>query len=226
VIFRGFAVVVVLMVAGCSSVAPKHAAVESEGQIKWRQHHAQVASLDQWDISGRIGVRTADTGGSANLRWRLDNGRDQIDLFGPFGGGRIRLDIDPDGARLRDGEGKEFFAATASQALFNATGWHVPLEVLGYWVRGVPAPGEHDIDSIDIDEAGRLTFLKQQGWEITFREYAPHQNFLLPRKIRLSASNETIEKLTAHEEISGNLLVVKLFIEGWAPASSVTEVDQ
>ena len=113
---RGLAVVVaVLMVTGCASVVPKPAAVESEAQIKWRQHHAQVASLDQWDISGRIGVRTADTGGSANLRWKLDNGRDQIDLFGPFGGGRIRLDIDPDGARLRDGVGEEFFAASANQ---------------------------------------------------------------------------------------------------------------
>lgn len=221
---RGLAVVVaVLMVTGCASVVPKPAAVESEAQIKWRQHHAQVASLDQWDISGRIGVRTADTGGSANLRWKLDNGRDQIDLFGPFGGGRIRLDIDPDGARLRDGEGEEFFAATASQALFNATGWHVPLEVLAYWVRGVPAPGEHDIE---IDAAGRLTFLNQQGWEITFREYAPHQEVLLPRKIRLSASKETIGDLTAREQMSGDLLVVKLFIEQWAPVPSATEMDQ
>ena len=221
---RGLAVVVaVLMVTGCASVAPKPAAVESEAQIKWRQHHTQVASLDQWDISGRIGVRTADTGGSTNLRWKLDNGRDQIDLFGPFGGGRIRLDIDLDGARLRDGEGEEFFAATASQALFNATGWHVPLEVLGYWVRGVPAPGEHDIE---IDDAGRLTILNQQGWEITFREYAPHQEVLLPRKIRLSASKETIGDLTAREQMSGDLLVVKLFIEQWAPVPSATEMDQ
>ncbi len=221
---RGLVVVVVaLMISGCASVATKHPVVESEAQIKWHQHHTQVAKLDQWDISGRIGVRTADTGGSANLRWKFDNDIDQIDLFGPFGGGRIRLDIDPDGARLRDGEGAEFFAATASQVLLDATGWHVPLEVLGYWVRGVPAPGEHDLE---IDDAGRLTFLNQQGWEITFREYALHQEVLLPRKIRLSASEKTIDELTAREQMSGDLLVVKLFIEQWASVSGTKEIDQ
>ena len=99
---RGLVVVIVtLIIAGCASVAPKGPTVEGGAQIKWRQHHAQVARLDQWDISGRIGVRTANTGGSANLRWKFDKDIDQIDLFGPFGGGRIRLDIDPDGARLR-----------------------------------------------------------------------------------------------------------------------------
>lgn len=221
---RGLVVVIVtLIIAGCASVAPKGPAVEGGAQIKWRQHHAQVARLDQWEISGRIGVRTANTGGSANLRWKFDKDIDQIDLFGPFGGGRIRLDIDPDGARLRDGEGVEFFAATASQALLDATGWHVPLEVLGYWVRGMPAPGEHDLE---IDDAGRLIFLNQQGWEITFREYALHQEVLLPRKIRLSASKKTIGELTAREQMSGDVLVVKLFIEQWASASGVKEIDQ
>ncbi len=221
---RGLVVVIVtLIIAGCASVAPKGPAVERGAQIKWRQHHAQVARLDQWDISGRIGVRTADAGGSANLRWKFDNDIDQIDLFGPFGGGRIRLDIDPDGAHLRDGEGAEFFAATASQALLNATGWHVPLEALGYWVRGMPAPGEHDLA---IDDAGRLIFLNQQGWEITFREYALHQEVLFPRKIRLSASEKTIGELTAREQMSGDVLVVKLFIEQWASASGAKEIDQ
>ena len=73
---RGLVVVIVtLIIAGCASVAPKGPAVEGGAQIKWRQHHAQVAQLDQWDISGRIGVRTANTGGSANLRWKFDKER-------------------------------------------------------------------------------------------------------------------------------------------------------
>jgi len=221
---RGFAVAMAsLIVTGCASVAPKPTAVESEAQIKWRQHHAQVASVDQWDLSGRIGVRTTDTGASANLRWKLDNGRDQIDLFGPFGGGRIRLNIDPDGAHLRDGKGREFFAASASEVLFKATGWHVPLEVLGYWVRGAPAPGEH---SMEIDDTGRLTSLSQRGWDIAFREYAPHKEVSLPRKIRLSASAETLSKLTARDEFSGDLLVVKLYIDEWDPSPDDTEIDQ
>ena len=221
---RGFAVAMAsLIVTGCASVAPKPTAVESEAQIKWRQHHVQVARVDQWDLSGRIGVRTTDTGASANLRWTFDNGRDQIDLFGPFGGGRIRLAIDPDGARLRDGTGREFFAASASEVLFKATGWHVPLEVLGFWVRGVPAPGEH---GMEIDDTGRLTSLSQQGWNVTFREYAPHNEVSLPRKIRLSASAKTLSELTARDGLSSDLLVVKLYIEEWNPSPDVTEMDQ
>jgi|TARA_B100000315_G_scaffold240991_1_gene261375 outer membrane lipoprotein LolB len=221
---RGFAVAVVsLIVVGCASVSPKPTAVESENEIKWQQHHSQVTRVDQWDLSGRIGVRTTDTGASANLRWKFDNSRDQIDLFGPFGGGRIHLDIDPAGARLRDGKGREFFAASASEVLFKATGWHVPLEVLGYWVRGVPAPGEH---GMEIDNGGRLISLSQQGWDITFREYALHKGVSLPRKIQLSASAEILRELTTRNEFSGDLLVVKLYIDEWEPSPDNAEMDQ
>jgi len=48
----------------------------------------------------------------------------------------------------------------------------------------------------------------------------------LPRKIRVSASEEVIDELAAQNQISGNQLVVKLYIDEWTPPAGVTEMDQ
>ena len=213
----------VLSLAGCASAPTAPQAPESSFELKWREHREQVSGIHQWHLSGRIGIRTDDTGGSANLRWKRGEGQDQIDLFGPLGGGRIRLDIDSAGARLRDSQGQDFFADSASEVMFKATGWYLPLEVLGDWIRGIPAAGPHENE---IDEAGKLISLNQNGWTITFNEYAPHQQALLPRKIRLSASEEVINALALRNRISGKQLVVKLYIDEWTPTADVTELDQ
>ena len=213
----------VLSLAGCASAPTAPQAPESSFELKWREHREQVSGIHQWHLSGRIGIRTDDTGGSANLRWKRGEGQDQIDLFGPLGGGRIRLDIDSAGARLRNSQGQNFHADSASEVMFKATGWVVPLEVLGDWIRGIPAAGPHESE---IDEAGKLIYLNQNGWTITFNEYAPHQQALLPRKIRLSASEGVINELASRNQISGKQLVVKLYIDEWTPTADVTELDQ
>ena len=213
----------VLLLAGCASAPTAPTAPESSFELKWREHREQVSGIHQWNLAGRIGIRTDDTGGSANLRWKRGEGHDQIDLFGPLGGGRIRLDIDSAGARLRDSQGQNFFADSASEVMFKATGWYVPLEVLGEWIRGIPAPGAHERE---IDQAGKLISLNQNGWTISFNEYAPYQQALLPRKIRLSASEWVINELVSRNQISGKQLVVKLYIDEWTPTADVTEPDQ
>ena len=48
-------------------------------------------SLDAWRLVGRIGVVTADDGGSATLRWHQMPQRYEIDVLGPFGKGLVRL---------------------------------------------------------------------------------------------------------------------------------------
>ena len=212
----------VLLLAGCASAPAVPPTTESSFEIKWREHREQVSGIHQWNLAGRIGIRTDDTGGSANLRWKRGEGHDQIDLFGPLGGGRIRLDIDSAGARLRDSQGQNFFAGSASEVKFKATGWYVPLEVLGEWIRGIPAPGAHERE---IDQAGKLISLNQNGWTISFNEYAPYQQALLPRKIRLSASEWVINELVSRNQISGKQLVVKLYIDEWTPTADVTEPD-
>ena len=110
----------VLSLAGCASAPTAPQAPESSFELKWREHREQVSGIHQWHLSGRIGIRTDDTGGSANLRWKRGEGQDQIDLFGPLGGGRSRLDIDSAGARLRDSQGQDFYADSASDVMFKA----------------------------------------------------------------------------------------------------------
>jgi len=216
--------VAMLLVTGCASVPKESVTPGGKPDALWQARRTELEALTQWQLSGRVAIRTADSGTSANLRWEKEAQQTQIDLFGPFGGGKIRLWVDPVNAQLRDGQGRIFEAPSASQALFDATGWHIPFEALGYWIRGLPAPGE--IRSMQTDARGALVTLSQAGWDIAYREYGAFGETVLPRKIRISAWPETVQALSTRGELAGDTLVVKLLLERWLGFASAAQTEQ
>ena len=90
----------------------------------------------------------------------------EIQLFGPFGGGRVHISEKLDRAILADGAGQEIHGRSAEEVLFNALAWSVPFTEMGYWIRGLPAPGKHD--GIGLDYGGRARHLTQRGWQIEY----------------------------------------------------------
>lgn len=163
--------------AGCA-VAPR---VEYPA-LPWPERVAQLSALQDWELRGRIAVQTDDNrGGQAALHWRHEPERHTLTLRGPLGGGLLRLQQDRDGARLQDAERRDYRAANAEEALLAATGWHMPLSGLEYWIRGLPAPG--DIARQEWDESGRLARLRQFGWDVSFLAYSSNGRYELPSRI-------------------------------------------
>lgn len=163
--------------------------------------------IQHWELRGRLAVRADERGGQASITWKRDAVQHSIRLNGPLGRGVVRVTQDETGAQLQDAEQRVLHAASAEELLYRYTGWQLPLTNLNYWVRGVPVP---DLPAVrELDDAGRLKTLRQQGWEVQYQEYVRFEGYDLPNRFTLTYVPErATPELPAME--------VRLVIDRWA----------
>ena len=205
--------IIVLVTIGCATAPTDRGQSISDSEAAWQQQQSALDSFTQWKMAGRIGLRTADSGATANLRWRRTERGDQIYLFGLLGGGKVQLDITDRKVELRDAKGQVSTGTDVTALLYQVTGWHVPFDSLDGWLRGLPAPGVYD--SIEIDQDGKLIRLHQAGWEISYDEFMSVGNLTLPKRIQLIAQPKTIDALVSTGHLLGDRLALKNFVENW-----------
>jgi len=75
--------VTVFFLSGCST----QPTVPLASTVSWQQHSAQITELNQWQVDGKLGFKSADQGGSANLNWSQSQQQYELSLRGPFGAG-------------------------------------------------------------------------------------------------------------------------------------------
>jgi outer membrane lipoprotein LolB len=115
-------------------------------------------------------------------------GRDphSIRFNGPLGRGVVRVTQDASGARLEDSEKRVWEAANADELLFRYTGWRLPIENLEWWVLGLPVPGI--AATRELDDSGRLTTLRQQGWDVRYEKYVAVDGYELPERLQVTGA--------------------------------------
>jgi outer membrane lipoprotein LolB len=207
----------VAWVGGCATVAPPAppSAPSESSQRAWELRQAQLLPLNSWDLRGRVALRSAHDGGQASLHWVRAADQQVIDLRGPLGRGLVRLSQDAQGATLLDDNQRTYTAGNAEALLFETTGWHIPLDGLPYWVRGVPIPGAPL--RLQLDDYGRLAVLWQSGWEVRFLAYTRVGVHDLPSRLTLLlAQGETEAAPSAHAEAGSYPVEARLVIEQWA----------
>jgi outer membrane lipoprotein LolB len=190
-----------------SCAAPLPRPPDDQLQRLWQARASALLPIQHWELRGRLAVRAEERGGQASLTWKRDAAQHSIRLNGPLGRGVVRVTQDETGAQLQDAEQRVFHAASAQELLYRYTGWQLPLTNLNYWVRGVPVP---DLPAIrELDDAGRLKTLRQQGWEIQYQEYVRFEEHELPNRLTLNyAPERATPELPAME--------VRLVIDRWA----------
>ena len=175
--------VVGLLLIGCAAFQPT-AQPSGNSAAAYQQHLASLANIKQFKLQGRIGVQTEGKGFSGTTHWQHDNAGDNIALFSPLGGQIATIKTAADGVELVTSDGKSFSAKDAETLTQQNLGWSLPMQGLTDWVLGRPASGSNASDII-LDSTGRLTKLKQDGWEIEYPEYVETSGQQLPGKINL-----------------------------------------
>lgn len=150
-------------------------------QVDWISHMRSLTLLQEWQVRGKIGVRTANDAGSAYLDWSQAQDSFYITLSGPLGQGTTIVSGNPTGARLEQSDGT-WIAESPDQLVQDHTGWQIPISNLLFWVKGMPAPGSKA--ELSHNELGVLASLQQDGWNLTFDQYSPQLGTLLPCRIR------------------------------------------
>lgn len=141
-----------------------------------------VAQLQNWTIKGKVGVRSPEENGSANLNWQQQAATSyRINLSGPLGAGATVITGSPAGVSLKSGSEPPLQAPTAAQLTMQALGWPLPVDEMVYWVRGLAAPGPAAGEQRDA--AGQLQSLQQSGWRLVFSGYESRGPYVLPTRI-------------------------------------------
>ncbi len=203
----------VVALTACAVTPSRPPAVDPEAA--WRVRLANTRTLNQWKINGKLGVRTHEQGGHATIIWERHGDDHSINLYGPLGGGRVVLSETLNGAELRNNKDETYHADNAEQLLYRVAGWRVPFGAMKFWILGLPASGE-PFESV-IDPWGRLSELRQSGWEVRFMEYRFYDAVELPRKVFLTALEAPDSIYPARDELGENERVeVRLVIKAWS----------
>jgi len=153
---RAALALVLLGLAGCASLpAPPPAERVYEGRFA---------------ASARIDGKAESTAGRFVLRLGRD-GAMTLDLASPLGNTLARLELGPDGARLRapqaDGTLTEARGADGAALTTQLLGYPLPVEGLADWIDARPVPQR---PAVVEDAGGRIAQIEQDGWTIRVQE--------------------------------------------------------
>lgn len=169
-----------LLLGGCATPTPTDESGRQAGQ--WETQKSDVEALDTWSLVGKVGLRTPSESTSANLDWSQYPHYFRMLISGPFGGGRTVLEGRDGRFSLSNSDGR--FEAETPEALMEAQlGWSLPLRALPDWVRGLP--DDNSAYQLETDEYGFPLHLKQDGWEIDYRDWEQVGSLWLPRRLAM-----------------------------------------
>lgn len=192
------------LLSSCALWAPQTpapTAPEPGQQVDWVTHVRDLTLLREWQIRGKIGIRTETDGGSAYLDWTQSFDSFYILLSGPLGQGSTIVSGNPSGARLENSDGT-FVSDSPEQLVLEHTGWQIPIKNLLYWIKGIPAP--YGNVAMTRTELGTIATLDQDGWHLQYDRYGNALNALLPQRIKIHKDD----------------LKVTLVIKEWIPLST------
>lgn len=171
-----------LLVTSCADISPQR-----PNAPHWNEQVEQLSALTRWSASGKLAIRTEAQSQSANMDWQQDGHNTHILLTGPMGLGATAIESDRNTLQVsRNGDTKTF--DISSTAASEATiGWDLPLQELPYWIRGLPSP-KTPIEG-QVFQQNLLQQLQQQGWTITYENYALFNHFTLPTRVTIERSN-------------------------------------
>ena len=184
--------VIVLFISACATQPIPPTQPPANSAIN-QKHLATLANIKAFALKGRLGVVTQKQGFSGGIDWQHQAITDNIDVFSPVGSKVAHIAKNPSGVTLTSQNGHSVSAQDAESLTETALGFRLPLNGLSDWAVG--RPNTSKIDAANWDETGRLTLLKQDGWDISYENYAATNGVYLPSKILLRSEKVNLKLL-------------------------------
>ena len=178
-----------LVMSGCTT-APGETAVDNP-QLTWQSRQPELAAIKVWRLSGRVAVSQGGEAWNLNMDWQQDGDDYQIQLYGPFGSGRVKLVGNAYGVLLHDADDQTFYADKAQTLLYEHTGVTMPVEGLRYWIVGLTSPTQSKQPRLD--SQGRLAYLEDANWQVNFKRYTDVSGMQLPHKVFIVEPDNQID---------------------------------
>ncbi|ATO19818.1 outer membrane lipoprotein LolB [Acinetobacter sp. LoGeW2-3] len=142
-----------LILTGCQQIAqPKQPATASIPTAE-----------NEFQLQGKIGVRTPQQSGSAFFTWAQQQEQFDIELTGILGVGKTQISGQPGQVSLNSAKTGLIKAATPEELLQRATGWQAPITHLVDWVQARPATTNAQLQK---DDTQRISQIIEDGWTV------------------------------------------------------------
>ena len=199
--------VVVLLLAGCASLPPVQVPkmdAEARAQAELaQQQRATALGLDTgqcsqpgWAMAGRMVISNGKEAGSARFEWTQGGGRLQLQLTAPITAQTWILQADAQGAQLQGMPQGPQYGADAATLLRTATGWDIPVQALGCWMRAVAA-SEASLGAAQIRFDAQLLpqRIEQGGWGIEYSRWQldPFSGLQMPSRIEAQRGGSRVK---------------------------------
>lgn len=157
--------------------------------IDVRGNQAALLLQEQWHATGRVLIRQPDASWQANLEWLHRSGYDRLVFSTALGG--VAFIIERSGAvvSITDDEGVTHVGATRD--LLQQYGFVIPLDSLGFWMRGLADP-DHPARVLQQDQ-GWVTAFEQNDWLIYSDRFNPVQGVWWPHRITVKQNQNMMK---------------------------------
>jgi len=139
---------------------------------------------EPFGIDGRLSARRGNDAVSVSFVWNHAPPKDEFVVTTPLGAAVAEMSGDASTHRVevRAADGRTDAASDWSSLTERIVGFPLPVEGLAFWSQGSPRPGAPQ--TAEVDAAGRLRMLRQDGCEIgyTYAEEASP----LPAQLRIT----------------------------------------
>ena len=119
-----------------------------------------------FSIGGRISARRGDAALAGAFIWTHDAAHDAIELSSPLGQTLAKLEGDTHNVTVHLSDGRVESGPTWSALTEKAFGVTIPVDGLASWIRALPRPNARY--SVERDAQGRVSLLRQDGWEVIY----------------------------------------------------------
>ncbi|CAB1210410.1 lipoprotein insertase outer membrane protein LolB [Acinetobacter bouvetii] len=151
-------------------------------------------AVNNFNLQGKIGVRTPGQSGSAFFTWVQEQDEFDIELSGILGVGKTQISGQPGNVTLNSAKTGLIQAATPEELLQRATGWQAPITHLVDWVQAKPATIQAKISK---DEQNRPIQFLEDGWtvDLSYNDQAQLPNKLILKQALESGQENRITML-------------------------------
>lgn len=163
--------------SGCAIFAPAPVYGPTEEQRR------ALLEFSSWLLDGRIAVNVRGESWTAGLDWRHLPQSESLRLTGLLGQGAVDVYLAEGFMRITRADGVSEVSSRPDVLLQARLGFPVPLSALRYWVVGLPHPDGRS--EMEYDAEGRLTLIRQEGWEIAYERFMTVSGLVLPQKLKI-----------------------------------------
>jgi len=172
----------------------------------WQQQSAQLQAIQQWQLSGKISIRSGQDVYIADLFWQQQSAELKLRLVAPFSQAVTQFSGNTEnGYQVLTEQGETYHVDSPESATENAFGVSLPFSELKSWIKGLP-DSHSSVWQARFNDDNRLQSFEQNGWQVSILKYKQVGAQALPAKLFLSRINH---------ELTDNKVDIRIILRRW-----------